>query len=120
MRERGDDPRADAGSGVVDQVEGLPACVEQPCEDHADHFWEPAEDPGQDQERTHDEVPEEHVEQKFLVGPPGAFCRAVQFRHGRVLEQLVKGLAGTFHLVAYRCLGGVAGLGAGHADPMCR
>jgi len=56
----------------VDQVKRRPGGVEQSPEGRAGPVREPAEDPGEDQERAHDQVPEQHVGQQLLVGPPGA------------------------------------------------
>jgi hypothetical protein len=79
-----------AGPEVVDEVERRGRGIEQAGVGAAEPAGQPPEDGHHGQQRPHDEVAEQHVEQQLLVGPPGPAGAPGQAGGGRLAEQAVE------------------------------
>jgi len=106
-----DDPRAGAGSQVVDQVEWSARGVQHARERPARRTGQPAKKPGQDQQCPDDQVIEQHMESELLIGRPALLVLAGFLAGcpcgGPDVRAHVDAACGPFHLVNY--LGSCAG-----------
>ena len=85
-----DDPGADAGAQVVDQVEWPVRGVQHSGERFAGPVGEHAEDADEDRKRTDDQVAKQHVKQQLLIGPPGPIRWPSHVRWSRVTDKPVE------------------------------
>ena len=85
---RGQQASRDAGTEVVDRMEGSAPCVEAGGEALA--VTDSAERAYQGKQRPHDSVAEDHVEQQFPVRPTRPVRQAAQVGGRRLLADLVR------------------------------
>lgn len=92
------------GTDVVHDVERPRRRVEQSSVGAAAPSGEPTEQPHQRQQRTHNQIPEEHVEQQLSVRPARAIRPPPQVLLARLIEEPVEDRARLIHLNMNRVL----------------